>query len=66
MKVSYHPATFGSYRQSGVGDVMVFVCHVTLQDNVIKALYDFMVRSSSRYVTILLNLAIIDPVVGEI
>ena len=31
-----------------VVDIMVFACHMTLQDHVIKALYDFMVGSTSR------------------
>ena len=31
---------------------MVFVCHVILQDHMIKALFDFMIRSLSRYITI--------------
>ena len=30
---------------------MIFVCHVTLQDHVIKVINDFMVRSLSKYVT---------------
>ena len=30
---------------------MVFACHMTLQHHGIKGLNDFMVRSSSRYVT---------------
>ena len=37
------------------GNIMVFVCHVTLQDHVIKVLNDIMVRSPSRYATILIN-----------
>ena len=32
---------------------MIFICHVTLQDHLVKAFYDFMVRCSSRQVTIL-------------
>ena len=32
---------------------MVFDCHVTLQDHVIIALHDFMIRSLSRYINIL-------------
>ena len=30
---------------------MIFVCHVTLQDHVIKVLNDFMVKNPSRYIT---------------
>ena len=37
VKVSYHPANVGDHRQSDSGYIMVFVCHVTLQDHVIKA-----------------------------
>ena len=45
---------------------MVFACHVTLQDHVIKASNGFMVRSLSKYVTILLSLVAIDTLVVEI
>ena len=44
---------------------MVFVCHVTLQDHMIKALYDFMIKSLSRYITILASLVVIDIVLVE-
>ena len=46
--------------------MMVFVCHVTLQDHMIKALSDFMIRSRLRYITILASLVAIDIVVVEI
>ena len=36
--VSYNSPNFGGYRSSYSGDKMVFVCHVTLPDHVIKAL----------------------------
>ena len=42
---------------------MIFVCHVTLQDHVIKA--QIMVRSFSMYVTILPSLVAIDALVEE-
>ena len=45
---------------------MAFVCHVILHDHVIKALYDFMIRSLSRYITILASLVDIDTVIVEI
>ena len=45
---------------------MVFICHVTLQDHVIRALYDFMVRISSRLVDILPGVVAIGTVVKEI
>ena len=44
---------------------MVFVFHVTLQDHVIKSLYDFMIRSPSISIAILASLVAIDTVVGE-
>ena len=43
--VSNHPAKSGGHKHSGSRDIVVFFCHVTLK---IKALYDFMVRSSSK------------------
>ena len=43
VKVSYHSAKSGGHSQSDSGDVIVFVCHVTLQDHLIKVLFDFMV-----------------------
>ena len=36
IKVRYHPAKFGSHRQSDSGDILVLVCHVISQDHVIK------------------------------
>ena len=45
---------------------MVFVCHVILQDRVIKVLIDFTVRSTSEYVTILLILVVIGNLVVKI
>ena len=44
------------------GNKMVSVRHVTLQDHLIKALNDFMVRSLSMYVTIVPNLVAIGTV----
>ena len=44
---------------------MVFVCHMILQDQVIKASNDFMVRSPSKYLTILPCLVAIGTVVAE-
>ena len=40
--MSYHPATFGGRSDSGSGVIMSLVCHVILQDQVIKEPYDFM------------------------
>ena len=47
MKESYNPAKFGGHRCSGSGDMMFFVCYMIFQDHLIKALYDFIVRSPS-------------------
>ena len=41
--VSYHCAKFGGHRDSGSWDMMVFICHETQQDQVIKALFDVLV-----------------------
>ena len=45
---------------------MVFICHVTLQDQVIKVLNDFIVGSPSRLVIILPGLLAIGTVVVDI
>ena len=45
IKISYHPVEFGGHRHSGNRDIMVLVCHVTLQDHVIKVLRNFKVTS---------------------
>ena len=46
--------------------MMFFVCYVTLQDHMIKTLYDFVIRRLPRYITILASLVTIDIVVVEI
>ena len=46
--MSYHPAKFGGHRHSGGRDITIFVCEVTLQDHIIRALCDFMVRIPLR------------------
>ena len=46
--MSYRPIKFGGHRHSVSRDVMVFVCHVALQDHVIRASCDFMVTSFLR------------------
>ena len=32
IKVGYYIAKFGGHRHSGSRDILVFVCHMTLQD----------------------------------
>ena len=39
---------------------------MTLQDHVVKVLYDFMIKSLTRYITILASLVAIDIVPVEI
>ena len=48
------------------GNKMISVRHVTLQDHLIKALNNFMVRSPSMYVTIVPNLVVIGSLVVNI
>ena len=48
IKMSYHPAKHGGHRHSSSRQIMIFVCHVTLEDHVMRALYDLLVRSPSR------------------
>ena len=48
MKLIYHPAKFGDHSHSVSRDIMVFDPHMTIQDHMFKALYDFMVWSPSR------------------
>ena len=51
---------------SGSEDIMVFLCHMTLQDLVIIMFNDFVVRRPLRYVTILPRLVTIGTVAVEI
>ena len=39
---------FSGHRHSGSEDIMILVCHVILQDHLIKSSCDFMDRSPSR------------------
>ena len=39
MDSSYHPVKFGGHRHSRSTEIMIFVCHVTLQDRVISVTY---------------------------
>ena len=65
-KVRAHQVKFGGHRLSGSGDKMVFVCHMTLQDYVIKVLNDFIIRSPSSFVPILPSLMVTGTVVVKI
>ena len=61
----YYFYKFNCHRYSCNKGKVVFVFHVTLQDHVIKSLYDFMIRSPSISIAILASLVAIDTVVGE-
>ena len=65
-KVSYHPAMFGGHRHCGSGNIMILVCQVISQYNVIKGSCDLIGRSPSRLVTILPSLVAIGTMVVEI
>ena len=64
--MSYHPTKFGGHRHIGSRDIMIFACHMILQDNVIRALCGFMVMSPSRKVTILTSFMAIGTAIVEI
>ena len=36
LKVSHHSIKFGSHRHCGSGSILVFACHMMLQDYIIK------------------------------
>ena len=42
MNVSYHHAKFGGHSHSGSRDIMLLVCHVNSQEQVIKGSLNFM------------------------
>lgn len=65
-KASYHPAKLGGHRHSGSGYLTGLVCHMILQNLVIKGSYDFMDRGPSIYVTIPPSLMATCKVVAEI
>ena len=39
------------HRESGSGDIMAFICQVTLQDHMIKVFYHFLLKISHRSTT---------------
>ena len=63
--VSHTPATFGSRRCCGRGDIMVLVSHVISQDHITKGSNN-MGRRLLRLITILLSLVAIGTVLVEI
>ena len=48
IKVGQHPAKFGGQKHTDSGDVVVLVCHVIFQDQVVKGSWDFTGMSLSR------------------
>ena len=64
--VGYHPAKLDSHKHSDSGDIMVLVCHVILQDEVIKELCELIGTIPSKYVIILPSLVAIGTAVLEI
>ena len=52
IKASYQPAKFGGHRQYGNEDIMVLVCHVILQDYMMKESCDSMGRSPSGEIAV--------------
>ena len=45
IKASYHPAKFVCHSHYGSGVTMILICHVALQDHLVKGLCDIMVGS---------------------
>ena len=66
LKVSHYPAKFCGHRRIGIGDIMVFVCHVISNDHVIRGSSNFMGRSLSRKVFVFPSLVTIGTVIVEI
>ena len=50
IKISYDPAKFGSHRHSDSGDIVVLVCHVTWQDQVIARSCHFMIQEPIKLI----------------
>ena len=46
--MSYHPVKFCGHKHSGNREITIFVCHMILEDQVIRALYNLLVRGPSR------------------
>ena len=65
LKLSHHSFRFGGHGHYGSGDIIVLVCHVILQVHVIKVSCNYKGKSSSRKVTILPSLVVIDILIGE-
>ena len=64
--VCKHPAKFGCHNLCGSWDITYLICHVTLQQLVIKGSFNFMGGNSSLYATILSGLVALGIVAAEI
>ena len=47
-QVSHDATKFGGHRYCHIGDIMLLVCHVILQDHMIEGLSNFMGKTPSR------------------
>ena len=68
--MSYHLAKFGGHRHCCSRDITGLMLHVTLQNHVIKGLYEFMEGSFSLYISTLPNLVatgtvLVDMILGH-
>ena len=61
-----HRTWFGVHGSSANEDIINLICHVASYDLFIEVSYEFMGRSSLRYVTILMTLVTISIVIVEI
>ena len=66
LKLSQHPAKFSGHWYFGKVDITILVCHLIIQDHVIKMPFDLIGRSPSWQVTVLSRLVATDTLVGEI
>ena len=64
--VSHHPVNFEGNRNCFGEDIMVLLCHVILQDHLVKMLSGFMSGNLSQLVTTLQYLIAMAIVVVEI
>ena len=55
--------TFGGHRHTDSRDIMIFVCHVTFKNHVIRTLFHFMVTNPPRQVIILPSFEAIGTVI---
>ena len=65
MMINYCPAKFNGHAHCGSKD-MTLMCHVMLQDHVIKGSCDFMGKNQSRQVSIVPCFAAIATLIVEI